>query len=175
MVVLVTQQLYKQLHSRLVQLARITYHLFSTVQCDPSHRKHQGFNPNSTPRCELKGLCEFMRNLEKGNGGTSMHALKQPIEQYYLVSIGKVLCYQFEVKKMFLLKAKVKKNDKKFGPPISIAWLYIPKSREKGSVSNIRPPPIIASISCKGLKFTPKIAHPIDLVRKVFKCNMMQG
>ena len=46
---------------------------------------------------------------------------------------------------------------------------------KKGPVSNIRPPPIIASISCKGLKFTQKSAHPIDFVRKVFKCNMMQG
>ena len=46
---------------------------------------------------------------------------------------------------------------------------------KKDPVSNIRPPPIIASIFCKGLKFTPKSAHPIDLVRKVFECNMMQG
>ena len=46
---------------------------------------------------------------------------------------------------------------------------------KKGPVSNIRPSPIIASISCKGVKFTPKRAHPIDLVRKVFECNMMQG
>ena len=37
---------------------------------------------------------------------------------------------------------------------------------KKGPVSNIRPPPIIASISCKGLKFTPKSVHPIDLVRR---------
>ena len=35
---------------------------------------------------------------------------------------------------------------------------------KKGPVSNIRPLPIIASISYKGLKFTPKSAHPIDLV-----------
>ena len=34
---------------------------------------------------------------------------------------------------------------------------------KKGPVSNIRPPPIIASIFRKGLKFTPKSAHPIDL------------
>ena len=35
-------------------------------------------------------------------------------------------------------------------------------SQKKGPVTNIRPPPIIASITCKGLKFTPKSAHPID-------------
>ena len=52
---------------------------------------------------------------------------------------------------------------------------YYRSLTKKGPVSNIRPPPIIASISCKGLKFTPKSAHPIDLMRKVFKCNMMQG
>ena len=37
---------------------------------------------------------------------------------------------------------------------------------KKAPVSNICPPPIVASISCKDLKFTPKSAHPIDLVRK---------
>ena len=36
---------------------------------------------------------------------------------------------------------------------------------KKGPVSNI---PIIASISCEGLKITPKSAHPIDLVRESF-------
>ena len=41
---------------------------------------------------------------------------------------------------------------------------------KKGPVSNIHPPHIITSISCKGLKFTPKSAHPIDL-----KFNTMQG
>ena len=35
---------------------------------------------------------------------------------------------------------------------------------KKGPVSNIRSPPIIASISCKDLKFTPKSTHQIDLV-----------
>ena len=34
---------------------------------------------------------------------------------------------------------------------------------KKGLVSNIRPPPIIAS----------KSTHPIDLVRKVFDCDVM--
>ena len=53
-----------------------------------------------------------------------------------------------------------------------LPWVSLAK---KGPVSNIYSPPIIASISCKGLKFTPKSAHPIDLVQKVFKCNMMQG
>ena len=52
---------------------------------------------------------------------------------------------------------------------------YTVVSPKKGPVSNIRPSPIIASISCEGLKFTPKRANPIDLVRKVFECNMMQG
>ena len=33
---------------------------------------------------------------------------------------------------------------------------------KKGPVPNIRLPPIITSISRKGLKFTPKSAHPID-------------
>ena len=47
-------------------------------------------------------------------------------------------------------------------------WKYR-SLKKKGPVSNIRPPPIIASISCKGLKFTPKSAHPIDRVRKVFE------
>ena len=52
-------------------------------------------------------------------------------------------------------------------------WMY--RSPKNGPLSNIRPPPIIASIFCNGLKFTPKSAHPIDLMRKVFECNMMQG
>ena len=43
---------------------------------------------------------------------------------------------------------------------------------KKGPVSNVRPPPIIASILCKGLKLTPKSAHPIDLMRKDLECNM---
>ena len=34
---------------------------------------------------------------------------------------------------------------------------------KKGPVSNIRPPPIIALIYCKGLKFTPKA--PTQLAR----------
>ena len=38
------------------------------------------------------------------------------------------------------------------------------QSLKKGPVSNIHPPPIIASISCKSLKFTPKNAHPIHHV-----------
>ena len=54
---------------------------------------------------------------------------------------------------------------------IACKTLYLSLSR-KGPVSNIRLPPIIASISCKGPKFTPKSAHPIDLVRKV---NILQG
>ena len=53
-------------------------------------------------------------------------------------------------------------------------WMYRSLAK-KGPLSNIRPPPITASIFCKGLKFTPKSAHPIDLVRKVFECNTMQG
>ena len=46
---------------------------------------------------------------------------------------------------------------------------------KKGPVLNIRPPPIIASVSCKGLKFTPKRAHPIDsdLVRKVLDARLV--
>ena len=53
-------------------------------------------------------------------------------------------------------------------------WMYRSLAK-KGPLSNIHPPPIIASIFCKGLKFTPKSAHPIDLMWKVFECNMMQG
>ena len=37
---------------------------------------------------------------------------------------------------------------------------------KKGPVSNIRPPPNIASISCKGPKFTLKSTYPLDLVLK---------
>ena len=58
------------------------------------------------------------------------------------------------------------------GVPYYAIYLVSPK---KDPVSNIRLSPIIASISCEGLKFPPKRAHPIDLVRKVFECNMMQG
>jgi len=36
---------------------------------------------------------------------------------------------------------------------------------KKGQVSNICPPPYFALISCKGLKFTLKSAHPVDLAR----------
>ena len=36
---------------------------------------------------------------------------------------------------------------------------------KKGPVSNIRPPPYFALISCKGPKFTLKSAHLVDLAR----------
>ena len=40
---------------------------------------------------------------------------------------------------------------------------------KKGPVSNIRPPPYFALISCKSLKFTLKSAHLVDLARvKIF-------
>ena len=56
---------------------------------------------------------------------------------------------------------------------VSLHYYYMQNFQKKKK--KIRPPPIIASISCEGLKFTPKSAHPIHLVRKVFECNMMQG
>ena len=40
---------------------------------------------------------------------------------------------------------------------------------KKGPVSNIRPPPYFALISCKGLKFTLKSAHLVDLSLPVVK------
>ena len=44
---------------------------------------------------------------------------------------------------------------------------YYRSLAKKGPVSNICPPPTIALISCNGLKFTPKSAHPIHRVWKV--------
>ena len=41
---------------------------------------------------------------------------------------------------------------------------------KKGPVSNVHPPPIIASISSKGLKFTPKsVQHPCQLTSSGWK------
>jgi len=39
---------------------------------------------------------------------------------------------------------------------------------KKGPVSNIRPPPYFALISCKGLKFTLKSTHAVDLALLTF-------
>jgi len=44
---------------------------------------------------------------------------------------------------------------------------------KKGPVSNIRPPPYFALISCKGLKFTLKSAHLIDLAQWRFSLQFI--
>ena len=44
---------------------------------------------------------------------------------------------------------------------IAIVFTVVSRKRAQYQISAI-----IASISCKGLKFTPKSAHPIDLVGK---------
>ena len=43
---------------------------------------------------------------------------------------------------------------------------------KKGPVPNIRPPPYLALISCKGLKFTLKRAHLVDLARWRFSLSI---